>query len=93
MTDSERVFNYQKLFGSKLGKVVLDDLKEIVMHGKALFDAQPNRLYFLEGRRSIIADVIETIEVDDKTYAKMKEAEAEAKAKENSEDSYDPRKQ
>lgn len=88
--DSEKFKAYQRLFNTNDGKIVLDDLKRISGLENALYDKDANRLYYLEGRRSIVCDIKEVVELSNDRMNQLLEAEKQEEAKGANNDGYNP---
>jgi len=83
LTEKERYEIYIRLFNTEDGELVLEDLKQIGMIGKAMFDKDPNKMYFLLGRQSVIADVLGVSEMTKEQLDELTEVKDGA-------ESYDP---
>ena len=62
--DEEQVaILYQKVFSSEEGEKVLKDLISLYCHN-GTFNKDPNLMYFKEGQRSVIRDILSLVDID-----------------------------
>ena len=62
--DPERIaILYQKVFSSEDGEKVLKDLISLYCH-HGTFNENPNKMYFKEGQRSVIQDILSLVDID-----------------------------
>lgn len=94
MRDTEKFKIYQRVFNTEEGKVVLEDLERISGLKEPIYNDSANKLYYLEGRRSLVCDIREVVYMSDTDMAKYIKIEKEQE--EGALDvgnSYDPNKQ
>ena len=60
----DRVARYKRLFSDNDGKEVLKDLMSRYNVVQGTYSQDPYKMYFREGQRSVIMDLIEILDVD-----------------------------
>ncbi len=62
---------YRRLFRTDDGKKVLCDLMEVCGYARSSFDADPVKMSFYEGQRSVILRLVKTVNMTDSDILKM----------------------
>ena len=63
MTEKERKGVYQRVFESEDGRAVLEDLRAMAFFDSYGISDDDRRLCYLQGRRSVVGHILETISI------------------------------
>jgi hypothetical protein len=71
--EMDRMNKYKLVFSTPEGKAVLKDLMLRYFMVSGTYNSDSNKMYFNEGARSVVADILEIINTDPHAYAKFLE--------------------
>ena len=72
-TELDRINNYKKVFATPEAKEVLKDHMLRYFIATGTYDPDPHKMYFREGQRGVVAELLEILHIDPHTYAKYLE--------------------
>lgn len=67
----DRIAKYKRVFASPEGEEILRDMMLRYYMVSGTYFHEPHHMYFREGARSVISDILEIMEVDPHKYREM----------------------
>jgi len=78
--EMDRIAKYKVVFSSPEGKEILKDLMKRYFMVTGTYNPDPYKMYFNEGQRGVVADILEIMNIDPHAYAKFLEEISEEAA-------------